>query len=625
MQPTNGIDEFNKDDMFWRVVLFGGVSFNPAVPSEPYIEVLLASLPDGVDDPYSSGAMRNFSTRQARIGVGQLPYVTIGSVWHRGRPQPTNSAAAHHICLHLDTRRIRYVSLSELSTVIPKERYAFGGNWPFAATTQFAAIEVNGDPYAVLIPVIELIRFYYASSTRLSQALFWGEYAKSINSQRCGQIVDGPYRVHLRKWMRDSDAWILARFHASKEMQEEVKRLYKGMQFASANGMTAYPAPFRDMKCGFPFLGMTTIEAVHVPLPNQSGHSKRVLLLRLLRCSAPFPFDQLLCDRDNRNLKGVDSGEDELETGWRRRIDLEDKHLDEWGNDPTVNLHSDGEPLAGLSPLEIAIREDRFSFLDGKQLLKEQPERQRYRTAPMVGGQALDLTGFGTGSGIWSSATRKPAEVNVKQSEKVNTQTLEVSLTTFFEAMRLIGTKGQFKIRYVSRIANPLLFSERNAAVGFPTIDPRQWNKPINWARAKTGKSWRARQVVVAEVRTDAGVCYVLEGQRVKSHDKLSVLIIADLNFRELSRDRLGAFLLDCAIKNGWLSADKMPEYRRATTPHKGITSADTLATRIERKICEVMGIDLERGCKDKPTTTELTVSPENVELANVHSTYAST
>lgn len=371
MQPTNGIDEFNKDDKFWRVVHFGGISLNPDVKSEPCIEVLLASLPSGADDPLSSGAMRNFSTKQARIGVGQLPYVSIGSVWHRGRPQPTKSADAHHICLQLDTRRIQFVSLSELSAVIPKEQYAFGGNWPFAATTQLVAIEVDGDPYAILIPVVELIRFYYATSTRLSQALFWGDYSKSINAKKCGQIVDGPYRVHLRKWIRDSDAWTLARFHASKEMQEEVKRLYHGLQSFRVNSMSSFPTPFRGMKCGFPFHGMTTIEAVHLPLPGPSSHRKRVLLLRLLRCSAPFPFDQLLCDRDNRNLKGEESGENDLKPGWRRRNEREDKDLDEWGNPTTENLYSDGEPQAGLSPLEISICEDRFSYLDGKFLLKD--------------------------------------------------------------------------------------------------------------------------------------------------------------------------------------------------------------------------------------------------------------
>jgi hypothetical protein len=46
------------------------------------------------------------------------------------------------------------------------------------------ALEQNGDPYAVMIPTAEIIRFYYATSTRLAQALFWGEYKETFNAAR---------------------------------------------------------------------------------------------------------------------------------------------------------------------------------------------------------------------------------------------------------------------------------------------------------------------------------------------------------------------------------------------------------------------------------------------------------
>ena len=35
-------------------------------------------------------------------------------------------------------------------------------------------MEQDGDPYAVMVPKAEIIRFYYGPSTRLAQALFWG-------------------------------------------------------------------------------------------------------------------------------------------------------------------------------------------------------------------------------------------------------------------------------------------------------------------------------------------------------------------------------------------------------------------------------------------------------------------
>ena len=44
--------------------------------------------------------------------------------------------------------------------------------------------EQDGDSFAVMIPTAEIIRFYYAPSTRLAQALFWGEYGEAFNAER---------------------------------------------------------------------------------------------------------------------------------------------------------------------------------------------------------------------------------------------------------------------------------------------------------------------------------------------------------------------------------------------------------------------------------------------------------
>ena len=44
--------------------------------------------------------------------------------------------------------------------------------------------EQDGDSLAVMIPTAEIIRFYYAPSTRLAQALFWGEYGEAFNAER---------------------------------------------------------------------------------------------------------------------------------------------------------------------------------------------------------------------------------------------------------------------------------------------------------------------------------------------------------------------------------------------------------------------------------------------------------
>ena len=64
------------------------------------------------------------------------------------------------------------MALAELANAIPRSSYLFGVSWPDVRRTLLVAVEQNGDPYAVMIPTLEVIRFSYAPSARLAQALF---------------------------------------------------------------------------------------------------------------------------------------------------------------------------------------------------------------------------------------------------------------------------------------------------------------------------------------------------------------------------------------------------------------------------------------------------------------------
>src|SRR5271165_439018 len=86
-QAVYAIDAFPDDDLLWRIEWIGGVGYNTSVPSEPQIDVCLAQLPKGEKNPLSARARSSqVEKRTAKIGVGLLPYVWIGSVWQKRRP-----------------------------------------------------------------------------------------------------------------------------------------------------------------------------------------------------------------------------------------------------------------------------------------------------------------------------------------------------------------------------------------------------------------------------------------------------------------------------------------------------------------------------------------------------------
>jgi hypothetical protein len=63
------------------------------------------------------------------------------------------------------------LTLADLANAIPGSNYLFGVSWPDVRRTLVVALELNGDPYTVMIPAAEIIRFYYPPSTRLARAL----------------------------------------------------------------------------------------------------------------------------------------------------------------------------------------------------------------------------------------------------------------------------------------------------------------------------------------------------------------------------------------------------------------------------------------------------------------------
>jgi hypothetical protein len=287
------IDQFPDDDLLWRIEWIGGVRYNSSVPSEPLIDVCLAQLPKCETNPLSARSRSSETKMVVKIGVGLLPYIAISSVWQKRRPVATD-CAAYRRQVTIDTKLCRTEMLGNLTANyngIPRSYYRFGASWPHVRETLLVVQEQDGDPFALMVPTAEIIRFYYASSTRLAQALFWGEYRETFNAERSGVLEEGVVRIHLRRWLEDHDAWTLARYLCSPAMQRETSRLYNSLQLYQLNSPNVIAIPNQNLPCGLPFEGTTTLQAVCLPLAGATSNSPpRWLILRIERCSAPFPL-----------------------------------------------------------------------------------------------------------------------------------------------------------------------------------------------------------------------------------------------------------------------------------------------------------------------------------------------
>ncbi len=191
---------------------------------------------------------------------------------------------------------------------------------------------------------------------------------------------------------------------------------------------------------------------------------------------------------------------------------------------------SNEEPRRGLEPLRIDLIENRFEYLSGKALLKEEKVLQHYRHIPMKVDANQMLTGLGTGQGTWGTSNL-----------------LLTKLTTV------------------------------------PTPAPKRRDAPVLPANLEK----RPRRVAIAEVGLENKFAYALEIER--TNQEHSILVLAREDSQRIAADRLQAIMLMCALKRGWVPEEQLPGYRRKTTTHRDLVTISVLESRIWRKIVKVL------------------------------------
>src|SRR5690606_2375671 len=116
----------------------------------------------------------------------------------------------------------------------------------------------------------------------------------------------------LRQWLADDDGWVIGRILGDGHAHKGVTRIYDSLLKSTANRAAVFP------ECGLPFRGATDWSTRGIELPVDGG-GKRWLIHELLRCSAPFPFDELEVVRDNDGTRAdpdTDVPEDEKRPAW---------------------------------------------------------------------------------------------------------------------------------------------------------------------------------------------------------------------------------------------------------------------------------------------------------------------
>ncbi|WP_432723889.1 hypothetical protein R0381_000735 [Jeongeupia wiesaeckerbachi] len=524
------IKEFPDDGRTWRVDWFGGVERNHQVPTEPKIQLIISPVIDGTTDYAASSAVNQEERRSIDLGVGQLPLVTIGSLWQNRRclVEVAGKSKTFHN-LHISPNTVRLVKSDVVVDGHPLIRRRFH-QIGAGLGANCLAIEWHGDPYGIIIPVAEIIRFYYATSTDLAKAVFSGDFRHNlgsiVNPARCG--FDKQERrclLKLRKEFADADAWIIGRILNSHEAFEGATLVHDSMILeAVQNKRRVYP------EAAFPFAGTTNLRARVKAMRTPDENGWRYIVFALEYCTGLFPFDSLTCDRDNSNLRPEiapnlpdDQRLPAYSTQQSSAKDSDDREL-----------QSGEEPSHHIQSVVITLPEERFGAVAGMTLEKPDKEMCNYFNASVVRPLGLPTDALGTGDGNYSESGVTPAHV---ETTSARPPALAASFKSFEAMIRFLNEKPRWHAQ-IRPFADTIAY--------IPLTKPRRARQ---WSYLDSERRQR-RAVVIGDV-TFASRTYSLIEFQWREGESFMLGIVSTHDGSRVSDYLMHLILLEFAKKEG--------------------------------------------------------------------------
>lgn len=544
MKGIPGIKEFPSDNRYWRVDWFGAIQPNPKLPREPVLQIVITpfktpdvtALPPNKLASASSGLVDYTEQRTISIGTGQLPAVCVGSIWRNNECQQQLAGQLTEfkgLEISEHTTQVLNASAKEHNQyIIPYTHYKFG---KAGYLSQMVAIEYNGDPYGILIPMAELVRFYYAVSTDLADVIFSGDLKHNLHAvlnmeHTWSEPEEQREVIGLRQRFSDQDGWILARIKNSPQAWAGATAVHDAMLKSRVNGVAAH------IESNFPFAGNTNLSARCKMLPTADPNKWRYLVLSLVRCSAAFPFRHLTVYRDNDNNRakdGEDKPDDEKKPGW---------------GGPRVVPGQQGKPFQSQqAPNKNAATEifnlptDRFGDIAGKEPDKPTKEQCEYKSVTVVR-PPVESNQLSTTQGDNTHSTVGTGRLN---STYERAKALPASFDTFIKAIEHLNTYEGFsaKIRKPDDLIKyvPLTNSEGS------------WQ----WSYLDS-KSMRRRAVLVGDILYQGRWFSLIEFEH-RQTDKCRIGMAYLENGVNSSSVQIASLLMLMAEKRGvWIN---IPEY----------------------------------------------------------------
>ncbi|WP_323815852.1 hypothetical protein [Cellvibrio sp. NN19] len=422
------IKEFPDDGRIWRVDWFGSIERNPQVPSEPKVQVIISPLVEGAKDFAAISAVKHEDRQTITVGVGQLPAISIGSLWKNRRCIPEVAGTEEIFSnLQINSQTVQLVRSdfkTDGDTLIKAQFHRVG----VGLYANCLAIKLKDDPFGIIIPVIEIIRAYYAVSSKLSKAIFFGNFRHDIGSiinpeLTCIDPINKHVSLRLRRDYSNEDGYFIARIIFDSIARNGANLVHDSTLRQSIAGLK-----WLHPESSFPFEGTTTL-FTRAKRMRVTDEKWRYIVFAINKCSGEFPYKAITFDRDNNADKANEETDlpDELKTPAYPK--KKPKDLGEADDE----LQSDDEPDADYQPQAISLPSSRFGALSEVKIEKVEKDLCNYISAGKVIGIDGSVDELGTGDGEHNNNNVRP--VNIQ-----GTQERQEPLPASFDTFRLMVT-----------------------------------------------------------------------------------------------------------------------------------------------------------------------------------------
>lgn len=288
------ITDLAKDNLNWRVDWFGALTYSERYrrTSQPLIEIQLSCLPETSSNPNQLFQFRNNEwpkTKQIKLPIGLLPFFKIGDIWREGYCVDSPNYDVAHVG-ELDVGRDNSTLIKAgLPSEYSGDYYLPLSHHPYHIRhTQSYCLLIEHKNCHLVIPSIELIRFYFGSSSSLVSRLFDAPFTHESLWVGTDDTGNRRYpRIHLAPGISGRSASDIGRIAYSRTARAAAELIGHSCIAASANKELVYP------KAVFPFEDTTDLRVSGKWLPFGGNERGVFLVFKILSCSHPFPFDTL--------------------------------------------------------------------------------------------------------------------------------------------------------------------------------------------------------------------------------------------------------------------------------------------------------------------------------------------